>query len=184
MAEKKLEELKIEVNNLKVSLYSLIEGYRKLIHISQMEPNKLIPLCKITTSIVDEKGIIMVGNEVLDTLKEKIIAKCLKECDNYINLFYSVDKFIMEMMEYVDIVKSSYFFKDENFLLLSKCWCGDKYEGQTKQNALRLLTDHFNSLAKNLSIDMFKNLYYEIENDKKEENETIFDFFNLETKHS
>lgn len=178
MAEIKLEEVKLEVKNLKISLYSLIDGFRKLIHIAQMEQDKLIPLCKVTTSIIDEKGTILVGKDILQALSDKIVAKCLEESENYISLFYSIDRFILGMLDYMDIIKVLHSSSnDRNMKLLCECWCGDKYDGHTKKNGLKCLSNHFNKLTKELSIEMFKNLFYEIE--KEKEKEEVGGYFNI-----
>lgn len=171
MTEARLEELRIEVKNLKVSLYSLIEGYRKLIHIAQMEQERLVPLCKVTTGVVDADGSILVGKEVLQALSEKIVLRCLEESAHYIDLFHSVDKFVMGMLDYVDILKTLHTHNSKNMKLLCECWCGDKYDGQSKKNGLRCLSEHFKKLAERLSLEMFKNMFYEVQKNGLEEEE-------------
>lgn len=164
--ENRLKTLFDLIKQIKVSVYGLVNEYRRLIHAASLGNKDFTKMCRITDGQVDENGNIYVTKDILANFSEKFKRKCILEAAYWCKYLPALDTFIKHMMNFDDpivLLKT----KNEQLRHLYECWLGDVYKDKYELGFISFLKD-IDETKKNINIDMFKEL-----NNKEDEEETL-----------
>uniref|UniRef100_A0A6C0JQK7 Uncharacterized protein n=1 Tax=viral metagenome TaxID=1070528 RepID=A0A6C0JQK7_9ZZZZ len=160
MAEKKFNDTILIFSELKTVLYSIVESYRKLIHIAQNDNTKLEKLCKLTSAMVDEKGKLVYTQKMLSNVSDKIISKSIKESEYFMVFFYNVDVFI-NFLTSLKSIKSIINYNNPTLMIIIETWLGDRYNVK-KDEALKILIKELRNEQMNITKHVSRELYSDL----------------------
>jgi hypothetical protein len=155
-SEERLKNLSDIVKKLKIAIYTLVNEYRRLIHIANFGNKDFSKMCRVTNGEVDENGNIFVTKDVLEDFTNRFRQKCANEALFWCQYIPSLDIFVKNILSFED---PSFLLKTKNKQLqhLYECWFGDIYKDKQESAFLLFLRDIENKKS-NINVEMFKDL--------------------------
>lgn len=169
----KTEEYILKIGKIfkefKMAIYNIVNEHRKLIHVIEMKDSIIKDMCKVVDGDIDENGKIYITNELLNKFKQKIIKHLVSESVSWINYNKNIDKFLNNMFNF-DLHNSMLVEEPNNKQLeeLYRIWFGIEYKNVYGVDAITKFVNGINKKATQLNIQMFKNVFYEKENNEEE----------------
>jgi hypothetical protein len=156
--EDRLKKLSLIVKQLKTAIYSLINEYRKLIHMVTFKEKDFTKMCRITNGEIDETGKIYVTKEILDQFKDRFSKKCLAEASQWIKYFQSLDIFIRNMFNFDDPIILLKEKDNKQLHYIYGCWFGDIHKKKRHEQGLLTFLDEIEKKKQHIHNDLFREL--------------------------
>jgi hypothetical protein len=156
MSEDRLYRLSRLIKDLKIAIYSLVNEYRRLIHMSCSSNKDFTKMCRASHGQIDEKGSIYVTKNMLENFAERFKNKCLEEASYWAKFIPILDIFVQNMLNFEDpivLLKT----KNEQLRYIYECWFGDVYKVNFEQGII-MFKNEIEKKKKNINLELFKSL--------------------------
>lgn len=156
--EERLKNISEIIGQLKTAIYSLINEYRRIIHMANFDNKSMSKMCKITDGDIDENGKIYVTQDVMNKFIINIKKECTTEALYWCKYFQALDTFVKNMIDFENPSKTILLNCDDKQLHhLYECWFGDVYDTKMEQGLLSFKRD-VEERKQTITVDMFRKM--------------------------
>lgn len=140
-----------------MAVYTLVNEYRRLIHMANFGNKDFSKMCRITNGEVDEKGNIYVTKEILEKFTVRVKEKCISEALYWCKYIPALDVFVKNMLNFEDPILLLKEKNNKQLIHIYECWFGDIYKEKHEEGFLNLQAD-IDKKRKDMNIELFKEL--------------------------
>jgi hypothetical protein len=138
--EHETTDLTQAIKDLKSTVYSLVEKYRKIAYSLHKGSKVINQFCLKLKGVVGDDGEFYVTKEMEDDFAETITKKCIRYGKEFVEFFDNIDFFVRKLLEFKDITVQLRKNNNVFFKKLCQYWCGD-YNNKRGVEGIRLLIE-------------------------------------------
>jgi hypothetical protein len=157
MASERFTKLPIIIRRLKIAIYSLVNEYRRLIHMATSTNKDFTKMCRVTNGTVDEEGNIFVTKSMLSNFATNFKTLCLEKAIYWAQFYPAIDIFINNLINFEDPIVLIKFAHNKQLKFLYECWFGEIYISKYEDSFVEL-TNEVLSKKKNINLELFQEL--------------------------